>query len=167
MIEQQTYRLGDERDRLDERLDELADESADGDADAVSEGQQVESELRGVAWACEEYGADAEIVLGGLGAGEYAEVQDRIAQARARQTENIDLPGVSRNMWCAAGLVEAPFLSERAPDINTALHAITERDGGLPTEFVTWVEARVDDLTTVAEGNVRSFAERLAAKRTD
>ncbi|MFB6237517.1 MAG: hypothetical protein ABEH81_04015 [Halopenitus sp.] len=166
--DQETNRLVDERDRLDQKLDELADlihDAEQEEEDAPTEGirreaNEVAARGRGVAHLIEEYGSDAEISVKGLNSGEYARVDDKVAEIR--QNKSGPVPGAYRNVFAAAGLVDAPFLDEDA-DFDDRQAAISDQ----PVEVTKYLEARVNDLTTVSQGNWTPLRERLEARRTE
>jgi len=161
-----TYAVGDERDRVDVRLDELADQVARAGAgsgaydDAVEEASTLEEHLVALEWLVDEYGADAEVTIGGLTTGEYAEATDRVVDAQSTQVGGPDSStGVGRVFFVASGLVDAPFLD--ATDIESKADVVS----GLPPQVTTWLEAEIDEATLPADpGN--SFAERVQARST-
>jgi len=168
MLETHTIRLGDARDRLDARLDDLAAQVEDPDApprEVLEEAQAIESQrLPGVMWGIEEYGADAEVTIGELSHGEMAEVTDRVSGAQAEQIGGADgVSGAATTFFVAAGLVDAPFIRDRCPDIETAAPTVAD---DLHPQFVAWLESEIDDVTSVDPGNVTPFAERVTAEGT-
>jgi hypothetical protein len=165
-LKTETYVLGDERDRLDDRLDTLADQAAGGDEEAIDEARDVESHLAGVIWGIDQYGADAEVRVGGLTTGEMAEVRDRTAAAREESKQfggHGQVDGAATTFYTAAGVLDAPFVDGTAsvdalaPTVANELHP----------QFTQWLESRIDDVTSVDSGNVTPFAERLAARTAD
>lgn len=168
----ETFVLGDERDRLDDRLDELADEFVEmGENNPLrprhaAEADEVENHLDALDWACEALGAEEEVVVRGLSAGEHARVVDWVDEHMRGGG-----PGSRQNVLVAAGLVDAPFLDvesdgdaesdDAGPSIEDALPAVAS----LPPGFRDWLQSCVDDLTTVSEGNSQSFDERIRARR--
>lgn len=159
---EETIRLGDALDDLDEQLDQLAAQLSDVEDDTASAAvlqraaNEIDTQGTDLSGLVEEYGADAEIVVRGLDAGEYARVEDRVAAMRAATDEPGGLPGSSRNVWAAAGLVDAPFLDDEA-DFDAAIETVASLDPGV----AKWLEARVNDLTSVSEGNWTPLRERL------
>jgi len=159
-----SYRLVDERDRLNSELDDLADTIVDGDHEKAvnllkQRASSLETQLSGVCWLIDQYGGDSQVVVAGLDAGEYAQVQDRVEQIRATSDGRGNTPGARRNVFAAMGLQEAPFLSNDATSIDDRLEAVTD---GKPLGVTEWLESRVNDLTTVDSGNFTRFRERLA-----
>lgn len=160
MIDTDTLRLGAVYDRLDDRLDELARSLADADDPAalrqVASG--VDTQLGAVGWLIDRHGDDATVTVRGLTAGEHAHVEDRLAAMRDA-ADGDTIPGARTNVYAAAGLVDAPFLDAHDPDLDAALATITD----LPVGVAKWLEAEVNDRTTV-EGNEHvGLATRLAA----
>lgn len=157
----ETYTLGDERDRLDARLDDLADTIADADDPAAMQqvGAQVETRLSGVAYLIDAHGADATVTVEGLTAGAYARVEDKLAAIRA-QADGDSLPGTQTTVFAAAGLIEAPFLEGEDPALDPAMAAIREQ----PIGVAKWLEARVNDLTTVEGNGYEPLSARIAAR---
>jgi len=160
-----TYTLGDEQDQLDARLDDLADRAADGE-DVIEEAQEAESHLAGVLWGIQEYGADAEVTVGGLTTGEMAEVRDRTAAARNEAAQfggHGQVDGAASTFFVAAGVLDAPFV-----DGDASVDALTSVVASeLHPQFTQWLEAKVDEETSVDAGNVTPFAERVAARSTE
>jgi predicted transcriptional regulator len=166
----ETYRLGDELERLGARLDELAARADQADSNsAIAAVHQIADEVEtrgeGVNALITKYGEDAEVTVRALSAGDYAEIDDRV---EAKQVQS-DLPGSKRgyrrNVVAATGLVDAPFLDEDTgededgPSLEKCLPAVADLKGKGPSK---WLKARVDDASTVDEGNFKSFDERLA-----
>jgi len=167
-LEESTISLGDERNRLNDRLDELADGAAEADEDAVATYRQlaheVETHLSGVVYLCEKHGADATVTIRGLTAGEFAQVEDRVAAKREQSTQQ-SLPGYRDNVMAASGLVDAPFLPDRdgVDDwYETKLATVADA----PVGVAKWLMSRVNEETSVSEGNWKSFNERYQEKAT-
>lgn len=173
-LTQETYTLGDERDRIDDDLDALADKLVAADDDTASaqhlkqQASSLETQLGGLSYLISEHGADATVTVGGLDAGEYAQVQDRAATFRAQTDSEGGVPGARRNVFAAMGVVDAPFLDrETIADAEDPLGATLDAVASQPVGVAEWLESRANELTTVSEGDFRSFSERLAARSTD
>lgn len=165
-LDTKTVTLGEERDRLDEALDDLADILADADDSTSGQrlrqrGNDLDQQGRGIAHLVDEHGADAEVVVRGLDSGEFARVEDRVADIRA-QREGGQTPGAHRNVYAAMGIVDAPFADD-PESFDDRLDAVTD----LPIGATKWLYALVDDLTTVEEGNWTSLRERLQERRSN
>lgn len=158
----ETLRLGDERDRLDGRLDDLADTIADADNPAAMQqvAAQVETRLSGVAYLIDAHGADATVTVEGLTAGAYARVEDKLAAMRA-QAPGDSVPGSQTTVFAAAGLVDAPFCDDADPGLDATIETVADQ----PVGVAKWLEARVNDLTTVSAEDFRPLSERIAAKQ--
>lgn len=171
-LQEETYRVGDEFDRVDDQLDDVAETLQDAEAGTASaealqsHASDLETQLSGLAWLADEYGEDAEVTVAGLDAGMYARVQDRASAMRAQRDEPGDIPGARAQVFAAMGIQAAPFLDGDVDtqDLDAKLGALTD---GLPIGVAKWLESRVNDLTTVSEGNWTPLAERLAATQTD
>jgi len=160
VIDTDTLRLETVYDRLDDRLDELVWSLVDADNPAalrpVASG--VETQLGAVGWLIDRHGDDATVTVRGLNAGEHAYVENQLAAMR-EEADGDTVPGAKTNVYAAAGLVDAPFLDAHDPDLDPALATITD----LPVGVAKWLEAEVNDRTTV-EGNEHvGLATRLAA----
>lgn len=151
--DERTIVLGEARDRLDERLDALADRAADGEG-VVDDATDAEHHHQAVTALCDEYGADAEIRVQGLTAGDYARVEDRLANSPNSG------PGSSRTLTTAAALQAAPFLDERDADPRS-LEETAPVVADLPPTVVRWLHHVADDLTTVGADEGNSFERRV------
>jgi hypothetical protein len=159
---QETLTLSEEHQRLDNRLEDLADKivQADDPAALRSVGAQVETRLSGVAYLAGEHGPDATVTIRGLTAGDYAEVEDRLAQMRAEAGQE-ELPGASTNLFAAGGLVTAPFIEDNPP-LEDRLAAVADQ----PVGVAKWLESRVNELTTVEGNGFKRLDRRIADKQT-
>lgn len=169
---EETLRLGDELDRLDEQLDEYAEKLADVESGTASARmlQQAANELDtqggAVAALVEEYGPDATVTVRGLDAGGFARAEDRLAAMEAQADAPGGLPGSDRNVFAAVGLVDAPFYngpSEGQSELDAKIAAVA----GQPVGVAKWIHAKVNELTTVSEGNWKPLAERYGDNSTD
>lgn len=169
-LAEETYVLGEERERLDERLDELAAKLVDADegstaAQAILDAANtVDTRGEGVAWLIEQHGPDAEVTVAALTAGDYARVQDRLAGMAAQAGQSADLPGSRTNIYAAAGLVDAPFL-DGDEDFDARIEAVADQ----PVGVAQWLEGRVNHVTTrgSSEGNWDSLEDRLAERTAE
>lgn len=163
-LQQETLRLGDERERLDAKLDELVDQAAGADdATAVQTvATRVQTRAAAVDWLVEEYGPDATVTVRGLDAGEYANAEDDVAGMRQQASQD-SVPGAKRNVFAAHALVDAPFLEKRDPPFEEAIETLADQPPGV----VKWVHNRADSLTTVSGEDFRTFSERLAARQSE
>jgi len=159
----ETLTLSEERQRLDTRLEDLADKivQADDPATLRSVGAQIETRLSGVVYLADKHGADTTVTVRGLTAGDYAEVEDRLAQMRAEAGQE-ELPGASTNLFAAGGLVDAPFIGEDNPPLEDRLAAVADQ----PVGVAKWLESRVNDCTTVEGNGFRRLDKRIADRQT-
>jgi hypothetical protein len=161
---EETRRLGDEFDRLDEALDDISDSVAEADDNASGQAlrqhaNELDAQLSGVAYLIEEYGEDATITVRGLDAGEYGQVEDDVSAVRAQRDEPGGVAGARRVIFAGRGLVDAPFLEDGATGDDT-IAAVRNQ----PVGVAKYLEAVVNDLTTVESGNYKGLRERLAEK---
>lgn len=175
-----TLTLGEERDRLATEYGETESDLEDmeaGSARAASKRQYLaDLEQMGseVAWLIDEYGEDATVTVRGLHAGEYAETENRTADANAKSTGSGGVPGTGKVIFAASGLVDAPWLGDGHPYIGDTLDAGslddrltafvgTAEDHGLPIGVRKWVEDLVSERTQ-ASGNWRTSVEPSGAE---
>jgi len=170
---EETRRLSEERDRLDQELDGLAEKLVDAESGTQSaqmlqrSANEAETRLAGVCHLIDEYGADATVTVQGLDAGGYARVQDRAEAIRAQRDKPGDVPGARSNIFAAQGLVDAPFLdAEDLADEVDPLDAKLAAVSSQPLGVAKYLESIANELTTVSEGNFASLQERLAEKQS-
>jgi len=180
-----TYDVADERDRLDARLDELAEAvvaiEQEMDTENPEEGrlsryesklnalQRAERKLAGVSWALDPDGDQdpiTEVTVGALTAGEYATAKDRTGALEQEQSDrwgvDVSMAQSDRLHVAAAGLIDADGLD--VYDYDDAVTALKET---LP-QFVAWVAARVDEVSTPdIEGNNSEARLRAARSRVE
>jgi len=129
----QTHTTGTARDDLQERIDDADD--------AVP---NLESQRDALAWACDQWGDDAEITIQAFTARSRAQVLD------ALRTEVMGDFGPERQSnWISASAIQsAPWL-EGGEDVVERCR-ITEE---LPPGLTDWVSEQLDDLNDLSEGN--------------
>jgi len=190
-------RLGDERNRLEQEADDRAEDVVDSDlaleempASFRNQIKSLEERGRGAAYLAAEYGTDATVTVAGLDSGEFALVEDRVNSYR-QQAEADSAGGYYRNVYAAAGLVDAPFFDadhraeiadkydamsiedgEKVPDWHklpqtTRLDAKIKVVTDLPPAATKWLFNAVDERTTGDEGNWTPFEQRLREKQQD
>lgn len=168
-LETETLPLLEEHARLDQRLDELADRVADADdaEDAIEEAQRIESHLAGIQWALDhdDWPDDPSVTVGALTTGEMAEVRDRTAAAQDEAQQfggHGQVDGAAQTFFVAAGVHDAPFVAESGDaSVDTLVPVIANE---LHPQFTQWLESRIDDISSVGNGSVTPFAERVAAR---
>lgn len=167
-----TIVLGDKADQLAQRRDDLAAEIREAQQTAQETEDEDEStrlarevarisqradganrHLKGVLWAVDQWGEDAEIVLSGLNSEEYAQVEDYLQHGRVGAGA-----GAHRNATVAMALEDAPFLPDGPPGFRDRLE---EYVGPLPVNVTQWLESEVNDLTSPDPGNWTSFDDLL------
>lgn len=176
MARERTVTLGAERERLADQHDAVLAQDGAADADAIRYGA-TELAQRGAAVAglIEEYGADAEVTVRGLTAGRYARVEDRVATHRQRRDDLQAARGYHRNVYAAAGLVDAPFFDRDAaadrvgaPNQERAWADLATREqldaavavvADQPPGVVKWLHGLVDDVTG-GPGNWKPSSEQ-------
>ena len=137
MLASETDTLGEALDSLDEQIDALEEYLADldddtDDAEAVrAQRNRLQYLRQGVEWQADEWGADAEVTLGALTAGEEA-MMHREIPADASEKE--------RRLWYVAAATEA------APYVESELSETFANVAGLHPAFAEWVEARSNAL---------------------
>lgn len=166
MTREKTVTLGDERDRIDAELDELVDQLADADAETqgaqrlISEARDLDQSGAAVAALADEYGDEATVTVRELDGEAWARMEDRVDTMRNAKAGPGGVPGSSRNVYAAAGLVDAPFLngvgSDALGDKTGAVAELTPAPGAQK-----WLESLVDDVGSVDEGNWRPLVARL------
>lgn len=172
----ETLTLEEELDALEDERADLLDEVADLDPEnpeatrLQNRGERLDSHIAGIQWALSAHEDPAvgvwdepaeSITIGGLSGGEYGRVEDAIgSQASERGLQRTT--GLARVYMVAFGTVDAPYLNDGA-DEDEQIAAVSQ----LPFQFLQFVESRVNELTTVDEGNGQSFAAAVAARRNE
>lgn len=170
-----TYDLTEEKRRIKREMNQAADEAAQADdgthdhEEAMARGKMLERQLAGVQWALspdEEEDRDPyeEVTLGALNAREYGKIGDRVKTAKEQSVDGVSqltsMDGVQQIFFVAGGLVEAPFIPRDAGFEEKA-----QTVGDLAPQFVTYLQYRVDDLSTPdVQGN--GFEQLVAEKES-
>lgn len=97
-----------------------------------------------VEWLLDEYGADAEVVVGGLTMGEDAQVTDEVDAAASAKTTPDAVRGIARNYTVAAGVPEAPFY-DGAESLGDRVDAVAD----LPRHVGKYLHDRIADREAV------------------
>jgi hypothetical protein len=152
-----TIVVGEAAEQYEQERAELAERMREADSDdelaaIAREGNAVEAKAKGAASAAEAWGDDAEVVIRGLDAQEYAELEDYLDE---HYGDNCD--GAARNATVAAGVREAPFLAEEDRHFTEAMD-----DLGIKVDIVKWLEAEVNERTSPDPFGWTSFDELLA-----
>ena len=152
----ETYAFDAEIDRIDEQVDHLAEDVAGLDADnpladqLTQQAVRLDAQRRGLTWARDEWGVD-EVTLSGLTGGEHARLEDRFADGGGG-------PGATRVWKVAAGTEDAPYVTD---DLESTVALVAE----LPIAYQKWAFARINELTSVGEGNLSAFERSVMEKR--
>ena len=146
-IETREFDFDAEIERLEDKIDELAETVSGLDPTSKraksleDRGNKLDTYRRGLEWAREAWDDDS-VTLGGLNAGEYGEMQDKLPAGAG--------DGATRVYYVAAGTVKAPYaedgLEETVPNVAQ-----------LPIAYVRWAEAQINDLTSVGETGNRFY----------
>jgi len=134
--------LTDQIDALEDRLNDL--DSSTDEAEATAAQRDRLQYLRdGVEWQAEEWGADAEVTVGALTAGEEAMMHREIPETAGER---------ERRLWYVAAA------TERAPYVGDDLADTFANVSGLHPAFVAWVEARSNALGVAGNRSSTSSA---------
>ena len=161
-------------DRIDELLDEkeeLAQTVAGMDTDNPAyprerqRGTEIEEALQALRWARDEAADDTDtpswdedvdrITLAGLDGVEWAVTDDKRREDGASGRVGLLYDVV-------AGTVEAPYHDPDAAE-EQQFGAV----GELPPVFLRWAARKIDGLSTVGNGDEKSFADLVAEKRAE
>lgn len=136
-----------EHDRLVAEYETARDdlEADPDDAGARQRADRARRHAAAVEWLVDEYGADADLVVGGLTMGEDAQVLDRVEQARATQTHDVELRGIARNWTVAAGVETAPFYDDDAADLSDRIESVAD----LPRHVGKYLYAQISAAETL------------------
>lgn len=166
-LDEREVDLQEELERLKEERQEIAEQVADLDPEnpaynsLATDGQSLDTHIRGVRWALDEWETDT-VTLSGLTGGEFGKIEDELADAAASRERRGGQPGARRVYMVAYGTKRAPFLPDNPSDDERIAAA-----SDLPMSFLKWVEAKVNDLSTVGNGaDSKSFSQLLAEKQT-
>lgn len=187
MTREHTVTLDDERKRLDTALDDIVETLAEANSETATarrlmrEARDLDQAGRAVDYLIEGddedddseagpgdegfagYDPDATVTVRELDGEAWGRVEDRVATMASAQPGSGGVPGSSRNVYAAAGLVDAPFLNGVGSDVlgdkADAVASLTPAPGAQK-----WLESLVDDVGSVDEGNWQPLAERFAAR---
>ena len=113
---------------------------------------------------------DITIVLGAHTAGERAQVTDKRSDVQAEKSQSVvgggqaagTAEGASSVFYCAAGLVDAPFI-EPGWDFEQKCKAVREVHPGL----MAWMQARIDEVSSPSENLGNGFQQRVSRVRNN
>lgn len=155
-LDTRRYDFEEEIADLEAQIDDLADQVAEMDPTSEraksleSRGNTLDTYRRGLEWAAEEWDVDA-VELGGLNAGEYGRMQDKLPEGGGG--------GATRIYYVASGTVDAPYVAD---DLETSVANVAQ----LPIAYAKWAEAQINDLTSVGGDEGNRFYASLAERRT-
>jgi len=165
----QHYDLHDEVQRLEQKRRELAREAAGLDRDdperqdILQENGEIEAHLDGLEGVLDppaevSVPQFAEVTLAGLTGGEYGRVEDTLVNTALDRGDGSVGNGAQRVHLVAKGTVEAPYIDE---DASYERQVATTAQ--LPLGYLKWAESRVDQMTSVGNGDRESFESLIAA----
>lgn len=120
-------------------LDDVERALAEGDDEAPPE-----SHRDALTWAVGEFGEDAEVTLEAFTTTTRSQTIDTLKRTRAGSIGS----NLINDWLVAAGVVDAPWL-EGGEDLETK----AEITGQLPPALTDWLDAQLDDLNELSEGN--------------
>jgi len=172
-LREETLNFEDEIKRIEQQREELAAEVAQMEkgnpayAQKVERGRDLSAYLDGLEWARDHahedndvpaWDADVDTVtLGGLNSGEYGALEQNLADAEASGDQGA--AGAQRVFQVRAGTVAAPYLDAEMGE-SEELAAVAS----LPVGFVKWACDRIDDFSTVGNGDRASFDDLVKQK---
>jgi len=184
MSYEETIRFDEEINRLQDRKSDLADRAAGVDEDSdefkrlSSLGTKLDKRIRAVQWARDEAHTDSALpTRDGEGRpcpvwdddvdaitfqsieAELALIEDEI-NSKADALDLRSTTGMARARTIAYGTVDAPYHDPGA-DIAKQVKAVQK----LPPEFKKWAEAAILDMSTLGNGNEKSFAAAVFERR--
>ena len=172
-LDTETFTLEEAYTDLEDEREELADEVAQIPPDERTEDNEeylelaerageIERYLGGLEWLREEYGGDATFELSGLATAETLEIGDRVADLRSETiTPTQSTDNMATIFWVAKGIERAPF-ADPGDEYEDRCAVVRE----LPRQVTDWLEARINDLSTVGNRNGSSF-EQLVEEKTE
>jgi hypothetical protein len=165
-LQQEEITLTSEIQRLEQEREDIAEQAAtlaEGNPkrpELVEEGIEIDTYLKGLRWATNEWGEET-ITLSGLTGGEFGKVEDTVVSAAAEQNTQPG-GGATRVHLVASGTVNAPYIEDDMSE-KQRVGAVSQ----LPITFLKWAEYKVDELTTVGGNGGTSFSDLLAAKQDE
>ena len=173
-LREEKLRFDEEIERIEAERQDLAEEVARMDEDdperqqKAQRGGDLDVHLDGLEWAqtaheddaVPQWGADVNsITLAGLTAGEYGGMEGEVAEAAERGQSPQQ---VQRVYQVRVGTVDAPYISDEMTETQE-----TASVAGLPIGFIKWAYDRIDNLSSVGNGERASFSVLLAEKQAE
>jgi len=136
--------LAQDHDDAEDRIASLDDDATQQRREAIADRNSAQAQHEAVTWAINEFGDDAEIQLRAFTATHRARVLDTINQTVVGQVGSEET-----RTWLVAGSIKsAPWL-----DGDESLREQAELTGALPPALIDWLDAELDDLNDLSEGN--------------
>jgi hypothetical protein len=168
-LQTRTYDLREERERLEAEREELAAEVAALDPDNperqehLQRGQQLDAYLDGLDAVIDPPEEVAipqfdTVGLGGLTGGEYGQIEDQLVSAALNRGDDSVGSGAERIHLVAKGTVDATYL-----DDGMGYEQQIAATAQLPLGYLKWAEAKIDEMTSVGNGERESFESLVAA----
>ncbi|WP_049986826.1 hypothetical protein [Halobellus rufus] len=169
-LQTQHYDLEDEVQRLEQKRRDLAAEARDLDADDPRRGEIAQENndietwldgLEGVLDPPEESTVPQfeAVTLAGLAGGEYGHVEDTLVDAALTRGDDSVGKGAERVHLVAKGTVDAPYLDDEMGHERQV--AVT--GSRLPLGYLKWAENRIEEMSSVGNGERESFESLVAA----
>jgi hypothetical protein len=171
---ERTIHFDEEIERIEHEREELAAEVAAMSDDnplraqKAQRGTELDAHLDGLEWARDTAHEDADVpawdedvdcvTLAGLTGGEYGAMEGEVLEAVQK---DVSAQQVERVANVRMGTVEAPYLTGQ-----TSEQQETAAVASLPIAYLKWAGAKIDELSSVGNGDRRSFATLLAEKDT-
>lgn len=170
-LKEEQFNLAEEEERLERECRKKAEEAAQLNDDnlrkprLLAEGQELNAQLAGVRWAqtahdgenVSEWDADVDsVTLAGLTGAEMGGLEDDIGNDGDAGS------GTTRTLLVAEGTVDAPYIDGDMTDKQKVAAA-----GGLPITYLKWAEARINEMTTVGNGDGKGFDDWLMEARAE
>jgi len=184
-LREKEIRFEDEIKRLEKRRDELAEKIVSADEEDprrqrwAQRGQELDAHLDGLEWALIAHECPSDdhdhvcpkvphwpdhkveaVTLSGLDGGEYGGMESDLAEAAAESSRSSE--GAERIFQVRAGTVNAPYVADDMTDTEEIIAV-----GDLPIGFLKWAEYRIDDLSSVGNGDRADFGILLAEKQKE
>lgn len=169
-IDEAIAELEDDREDLIDEIARIPPDERDADnieyARKSNEASELERYLGGLEWARDKYGGDAEIELGGLTTAERAEVDDRVDDFKQTTITPTESTAAAESIfWVVKGTLAAPFFdAQDLAEHDDPFDYKNGQIGALPSQLTDWLEAEINELSTVGAREGNSFMQQVKAK---
>jgi hypothetical protein len=166
-LEEEIERIEAERQDLAATVAEMAEDNPQRQRKAQN-GAELDAHLDGLEWALSahedgdvpQWDTEVEsITLAGLTGGEFGAMGGEIAEGAQRGQSAQQVQRVAK---VRMGTVDAPYLDGAQSDTQE-IAAVA----GLPIGFLRWADAKIDELSSVGNGERRDFASLLVEKEQE